>query len=87
MLDNGGNLIRMTFGNGAYVKYSYDLLDRPIKEVYYTSSNTITKQIRYVYNAQGALGKQYTLNSSGTVTEKIQRSGTRCFCKQNNRSN
>lgn len=68
--ENGGNLTKMTYGNGAYVKYTYDILDRPVKEVYYTSSNTITKQILYVYNAQGALGKQYTLNGSGTVTEK-----------------
>lgn len=68
--ENGGNLTQMTYGNGAYVKYTYDILDRPVKEVYYTSSNTITKQILYVYNAQGALGKKYTLNGSGTVTEK-----------------
>ena len=37
---NGGNLQKMTYGNGDFVKYTYDLLDRVIEEVYYNSSRT-----------------------------------------------
>ena len=37
---NGGNLQKMTYGNGDFVKYAYDLLDRVVEEVYYNSSRT-----------------------------------------------
>ena len=66
---NGGNLQKMTYGNGSYVNYSYDLLDRVIEESYYNSSNTCTRSVTYVYNPMGALAKRYTRNGSGTLTE------------------
>ena len=59
----------MTYGNGSFVEYSYDLLDRVIEETYYNSSNTCTRSVTYVYNPMGALAKRYTKNASGTLTE------------------
>ena len=37
-------------GNGRFVEYSYDLLDRVIEESYYNSSNICTRSFTYVYN-------------------------------------
>ena len=51
---NGGNLQKMTYGNGDFVKYTYDLLDRVIEEVYYNSSRTggrfsvLVKNVRFI---------------------------------------
>jgi hypothetical protein len=35
---NGGNLQKMTYGNGDFVEYTHSMLDKGIKEVYYNSS-------------------------------------------------
>ena len=67
--DHGGNLIKMTYGNGQFVTYEYDLFDRLVHTVYYTSSNTVQAEYYYVYNSEGALAKQYAV-SGGSVTEE-----------------
>ena len=35
---NGGNLQKMTYGNGDFVEYTHNMLDKGIEEVYYNSS-------------------------------------------------
>lgn len=67
--DNGGNLEKMTYPNGQYVTYEYDLFDRLVREVYYTSSNTVQADYRYVYDANGALAKQYAVSGGNIVEE------------------
>jgi len=49
---NNGNLIKMTYGNGAYIEYEYDNLDRIVKVSY----NGI-ERCRYSFNGDGALYK------------------------------
>lgn len=63
-----GSLSKMIYSNGDYVMYTYDLLDRLVKEVYYNSNNAAQAEYRYVYNANGQLAKQYAL--SGTTVKE-----------------
>lgn len=63
-----GTLARMNFPNGQYVTYTYDKLDRLIGEVYHNSNASIQEEYRYVYNANGQLAKQYTVQNNA-VTE------------------
>lgn len=66
---NGGNLETMTYGNGDYVEYYYDLLDRVIEEMYYNSSRAKTGSVTYVYNARGQLAKRYTRDGLDEIIE------------------
>ena len=67
--DNGGNLEKMTYSNGQYVTYEYDLFDRLVREVYYTSSNTVQVEYYYIYNSEGTLAKQYAVSGGNIVEE------------------
>ena len=49
---NNGSLTRMTYCNGTYIDYEYDLLDRIVKVSY----NGVVKYT-YAYNGDGALYK------------------------------
>ena len=54
----------MTYANGDYVSYTYDLFDRPVKTVY-TDVGGAQRSDEYVYNANGALAMQRS--STGEV--------------------
>ena len=66
---NGGSLSQMTYSNGQSVKYTYDILDRLVKESYYKSGETTPyAENVYVYNSQGTLARQYR-KEGGSITE------------------
>ena len=59
---NNGRLHRMTYGNGAWVEYTYDLFDRVTKEVH--SDGT---EHYYFYDTEDRLTRQCSVKN-GTVT-------------------
>ena len=58
----GGNLKKLTYGNGQYVEYTYDEFDRLVKMVYNSG-----RYVTYTYNAEGSLAK---LTYGDGTTEK-----------------
>ena len=58
----GGNLTKLTYGNGQQVAYSYDLYDRTAREVYRSKTGAVQADYRYVYNANGELARQYAVS-------------------------
>lgn len=70
--NNGGHMTKMTYGNGQYVKYYYDLFDRVVKEEYYNSSGALQGANHYVYNSEGVLTKQYATNANGVKSEEYR---------------
>ena len=77
-----GLLTRQNYGNGQYVTYTYDALDRVIKQVY---NGDETKPLRYYYGADGqpaavsdALSDKltrYVYDLSGRLAEKREYAG------------
>ena len=67
-----GTLARMNYPGGQYVTYAYDKLDRLIREVYYDSSNTVQADYRYVYNANGQLSKQYSVETANGIESVVE---------------
>ncbi len=59
---NNGRLTKMTYGNGAYISYGYDLFDRVIQQTY--NNGTAYK---YEYNAGGELARQREINAAGST--------------------
>ena len=60
---NGGNLKKLTYGNGDSVSYEYDQFDRLIKTVYNDTGNYAA----YAYTAEGALAKVTYGTSAGQI--------------------
>ena len=69
--NSNGTLSRMEYPNGDYVIYSYDLLDRLVKEVYYNSDDSIQVEYQYIYSSDGQLAKQQAIRN-GTVVESYR---------------
>ncbi|MBO5287678.1 MAG: RHS repeat protein, partial [Clostridia bacterium] len=74
---NNGNLIKMTYGNGTYVEYTYDILDRIVGVCY----NGVEKA-SYVYASNGSVSsvtdlendteyRYYYDNSGKLINERI----------------
>ena len=68
--ENNGNLKKVTYGNGDYIRYAYDEQDRVVLSYYKSASGTEQKLNGYVYNRAGQLaqvtshmcGKTYDLD-------------------------
>ncbi len=63
-----GNLKKMTYGNGAYIRYTYDDQDRLLLSYYKDASGTEQKLNGYVYDRMGNLS-QVTNHVSGKTYE------------------
>ncbi len=59
----GGKQSKLVYGNGDFISYEYDSLDRLIKTVY----NDSGEYVEYTYNGEGALSKLAHHQSNGTV--------------------
>ena len=65
-MEQNGPLAKITYGNGFYIEYEYDVLGRVVAE----KENGVLKY-RYIYGAAGDLSRQEELNSSGTVIKAV----------------
>ncbi len=61
-----GPLVKMTYGNGATVEYEHDALGRIVLE----KRNGVAK-LRYIYQCEGALGRQEELDVNGNVIRTV----------------
>ena len=61
-----GPLVKMTYGNGDAVEYEHDALGRIVLE----KRNGVAK-LRYVYQCEGALGRQEELGVDGSVIRAV----------------
>ena len=61
-----GPLVKMTYGNGATVEYEHDALGRIVLE----KRNGAAK-LRYIYQCEGALGRQEELDVNGNVIRTV----------------
>ena len=69
--EKNGNLTKLTYGNGDFIRYVYDTQDRPVTEYCYSAASKTEQKLRsYVYDTEGNLyrvtdhiaGKTYTLS-------------------------
>ena len=82
---NNGNLTKSTYGNGSYVAYNYDNLDRVIYQCYNNSQENIMNVYSWTYNGNNQVasyvdvpdGKvyNYTYDLSGRLTEMNRNDG------------
>ena len=63
---NNGLLTRMTYGNSAYIDYSYDKFDRVTEKQYSDGTG-----VQYIYNGEGALSEQREVNNSGNTVSSF----------------
>ena len=64
---HNNNMSTMTYGNGDYVEYQYDTLDRLVKETYYDEKGNLGKVYEYFYDAEGNLAKKLDTKAAKAV--------------------
>lgn len=64
---NNGLLSRLTYGNGSYIDYSYDLFDRKVATAYNDGT-----EYHFAYNGEGDMARQYETNPSGTIIDNYE---------------
>lgn len=64
---NNGNLLKVTYGNGAYIRYEYDTQDRLAQSYYQAPGGTAETALNtYTYDRQGNLYKVYAAPAGRT---------------------
>ena len=67
-----GQVKKMTFGNGSYVLYAYDIFDRLVQESFYQDASTPTQTKHYRYNSEGVLAESWLTDASGQETQRYR---------------
>ena len=67
-----GQVKKMTFGNGSYVLYAYDIFDRLVQESFYQDASTPTQIKHYRYNSEGVLAESWLTDASGQETQRYR---------------